>query len=366
VVLLTQAGFFVGVATWGDAIPLALQLGAVLVAMSTAKRRIAIAASLCALAVFSKQSAVWAPAAIALWLFMRERPQLRRFAVWYGVQVAGLFAAFVVLTHGRFLTVLSLMFSGQRGLASALERPISLLYWFPVRAAPAAILLPFAVVAVARGLRSRQPSIWQLGLLVAAGVLIVIWTDFGTEYNHFVDVVVLIALVAGESWAKDATNPKRLSRDRPLTTVLAVAVAWAMLFSVDQLMIPQVKTAVDTSAVSRSHGGMPARLASFVHRGDLLLSEDPTVPLALGQDPIVEDPFLLPRIGRSHPEYVRWLVQRIDRGAFDEAVLLQRIDRAPSWWYGTLDFGPDVTKAIATHYRLQARVGRYFVYVPRN
>ena len=71
-------------------------------------------------------------------------------------------------------------------------------------------------------------------------------------------------------------------------------------------------------------------------------------------------------IGASHPEYVGWLVRRVAQGDFDEIVLEKRIDRAPSWWYGSLQFGPRVIDAVASNYRLEARVGAYFVYVPRS
>ena len=75
---------------------------------------------------------------------------------------------------------------------------------------------------------------------------------------------------------------------------------------------------------------------------------------------------MVPRVGRSHPQYLHWLVRQVDEKHFDEVVLEERIDRAPSWWYGSLEFGPEVTRAIAANYRLEARAGAYFVYAPRG
>jgi hypothetical protein len=366
VVLLTQSGFVVGTAIVADGVPVALQLAAVLVATSRVRSRVPLAAALCALALFSKQSAVWAPVAICAWLWIQqERPSVWRFAVSYVSGVAVLFGTFMLVTHGRFLSVLALTFAGESAVGSAVGRPVTLLHWFPVRAAPIAILLPFAAVAVARGLRSRRPTAWHLSLIVATGILLVVWTDAGTEYNHLIDVVVLISLVAGGMWAKDAATPGRLRPDRAVTAVLVVAVAWAMLFSNDQLMAKAVRDALGSTSAVRSDRWSVQPLRSTIPAGSTLLAEDPTIPLMLGREPVVEDAFMVPRIGRSHPEYVRWLVRQIGAKSFDHIVLEKRMDRAPSWWYGSLQFGPDVIHAVAAYYRFEARVGAYVVYVPR-
>jgi hypothetical protein len=364
VVLVTQSGFAVGTGINADGVPVALQLTAVLVATSKLRRRIPLAAALCVLAVFSKQSALWAPAAICAWLWMQDRRSLWRFAAMYAGGVAVAFAAFLLLTHGRFLSVLSLTLSGESGFGSALRRPGTLLYWFPIRAAPAALLLPFAVVAVARGVRSRKPSPWQLSLLFATAILFVIWTDAGTEFNHLVDLIVLISIVAGEGWARDASTRKRA--DRTVTAVLMVAVAWALLFSNDQMMAKAVRNAIASPASVREDQWSVQPLRSYIPRQSRLLSEDPTVPLMLGKVPVVEDAFMVPRIGKSHPEYVRWLVQRVNGKDFDEVLLLKRIGPTSLFWYRSLDFGPDVVRAIETNYHFKARVGAYFMYVPRR
>jgi hypothetical protein len=296
---------------------------------------------------------------------MRDRRAVWRFAVFYVSGVAVLFAMFVLVTHGRFLTVLSLTFSGEHSIGSALGRPITLLYWFPIDAAPIALLLPFAVIAVAHGLRSRHLTPWQLSLIAAAAILLIIWTDVGVDSNHLVDIVVLISLVAGERWARNATTVSRLRADRTVTAVLLVALPWGMLYSYDQLMDRPVRDAV-VSLAGRTNRWSLQELRKDIPHGSRMLAEDATVPLILGRQPVVEDAFMVPPIGRSHPEYLGWLVRQVEDKDFDEIVLEKRIDRAPSWWYGSFQFGPQVIDAVATNYRFEVQAGPYFVYTPRR
>ena len=200
--------------------------------------------------------------------------------------------------------------------------------------------------------------------MFAMGIALVIWTDSGTVYNHLVDVIVLVSLVAGETWARDATGPKR--PDKTVTAVLLIALGWSMIFSYDQLMAKHVRGVVTPTADGLAPRWSLRPLLKYIPAGSRLLSEDPTVPVMLGRVPVVEDPFMVPRIGQRHPEYLQWLVHRVNAKVFDEVILEKRIDRAPSWWYGSLQFGPDVINAISANYRLAAQVGAYFVYLPRD
>src|SRR2546423_12463206 len=123
-VLLTQAGFAVGTAIVADGIPVALQLAAVLVATSRMRRRIPLAAVLCVLALFSKQSALWAPAAICVWLYMRDRRAMWDFAAVFVSGVGVLFPGFPEGSRSRLRCTFLGRFSGggSRGMGALRPR----------------------------------------------------------------------------------------------------------------------------------------------------------------------------------------------------------------------------------------------------
>ena len=89
-VLTTQTGLAAGMDIRGDALPLLLQVLAVGIVAGTARPAPTVAAAaLAAIALLSKTSAVWAPVAIAIWLFGRDRRRLAVFLVAY-VGIAGI------------------------------------------------------------------------------------------------------------------------------------------------------------------------------------------------------------------------------------------------------------------------------------
>jgi hypothetical protein len=98
-----------------------------------------------------------------------------------------------------------------------------------------------------------------------------------------------------------------------------------------------------------------------------LLSEDPFVPVARGQAPVLVDPYAFVRLASKQPRLAQELAQRIRAHEFRHVVLLRRLDdpRAEEDWYRVL-LGPDVLKALRAAYRLQGQAEGYFVYVPRD
>lgn len=108
-VLLTRPVWSTASAGNPDGLPLAFQLLALLCVLggrdeAPSPLRLSAAAFLCSLAVFSKLSAVWAPAAIVLWL-VRSHP--RRALLFLGTcLIAGgiLFGLTMLLSEGRFLS----------------------------------------------------------------------------------------------------------------------------------------------------------------------------------------------------------------------------------------------------------------------
>ena len=104
VVLTTQTGLLAVTGLRGDSLPLLLQLLAIAVAARSGSRRATwTSAALAALAVTAKLHALWAPAAIVVWLWTSDRRRARHFAVAFVGITAVLLATLTAVTRGRFL-----------------------------------------------------------------------------------------------------------------------------------------------------------------------------------------------------------------------------------------------------------------------
>jgi hypothetical protein len=360
-ILLTQAGFEVGTGIYADALPVALQLGAVLMVMSDCRRRLGWAGTLCAVALFTKQSALWGPAAIGLWLFLRDRRGAVRFTVAFVGSLALLFGVALAVTQGRILSVLALTFSGELG--NGVSRSLTALGWFPVGAVPWALLTPFVVLALVRAVRHRRASLFQLCLVAAFGILAVVLSDVGTSWNHSLDVVVLASLVTGELLG---TMPRDSTSGSWVRGAGVVTITVAMVLSSALMMASPVSAAVRQLI----RGTTPPAIAlpplnGYIRPGDRVLSQDPSIPVLYGHRPVIEDPFMLLRVGREHPHWLRPLIASIRARRFDEVVLMEGIHSAPPWYFSEWEMGSPVIGAIRDSYRFEARGDGYFVYVPR-
>jgi hypothetical protein len=119
-ILVTPTGLLAATSIRGDALPVALQLGAVTLALHSSRRATAAAALLSAIAILSKSSALWGPLAIVLWLAMRERRRLPFFLGCFAGLLGGGLVLFELLSSGR-------MSQNIIGLSSAgLSGPLSI------------------------------------------------------------------------------------------------------------------------------------------------------------------------------------------------------------------------------------------------
>jgi hypothetical protein len=106
-------------------------------------------------------------------------------------------------------------------------------------------------------------------------------------------------------------------------------------------------------------------LEDYVGTNEVILSEDASIPVARGQQPVVLDPYMLLRILEDRPEWRDRLIRRIDAREFDKVVLLRPLSPM-GHWYTNVHLGRPIALAIARNYRLDKRVSGYSIYVPRG
>jgi hypothetical protein len=361
-VLTTHTGLAAGMDLRADALPLLLQILAVaLVAGTDSPGSTVGAAALSALALLSKSSAVWAPLAIAVWLLVVDRRRLRWFLVAYAALASGLLAFFGAVTDGRFFeNVFGLSTAGVQGPASLLRGPYFLIHLLVEQALGAWALLPIAAVGLWLARAERQASLYQVSLVCCLGVLVVVLSDVGTGWNQLIDLVVLTALVVGElagrSWPDSSLRGA-------VASALALLVLWVNLTGLVVSLAPDTRQAL--GQLLAGHPAAPRPLAGRATSSMPLLSEDPYVPVALGQTPTVLDPFMLLRIGREDPAAVKQLVRRIDDREFRFVVLVEPLEPTDREWWRQLHFGPAVVEALASSYAYTGRDHGYYIYEPQ-
>jgi hypothetical protein len=138
-------------------------------------------------------------------------------------------------------------------------------------------------------------------------------------------------------------------------------VVWILVSGLAVTAAPAVQDAIDTLRDPSRFQAQP--LAGIAGETTNLLSEDPYVPVSLGQDPVVLDPFMLPRIGRDDPDAVRALVERIDNRDFELVVLVEPLGNSD--WWADYHFGTRVMAAVERSYTLAERRQGYDIYRPR-
>jgi hypothetical protein len=361
-ILATGTGLTAAASVRNDVLPVLLQLAAVaLVSRSLTRATITSSALLCALAVLSKASALWAPLAIGAWLLGRERHKLAAFAGSFGAAVALGLVAFQLASDGRMVeNVLGLSVATAERLGSLHDELARLRLIGREGLGPLAVLLLLAVVGTVVAARRRELTPYHVAFTCAAIVTAIVLLDPGAFVNHLLDVQVLSVLVVGELW-------RRTSPGRGSLSVTSAAVVVALLAASPAAYHENVALGRDVETLlhgTKAPDRVP-RLADSVGAGESVLSEDPFVPVSRGQRPVVLDPFMLLSIASRHPRWRTDLIRRIESAEFEKVVLFYQPESAPLW-YRTRHFGEEIVRAIDRSYRPAERVGGYWVYVPRG
>jgi len=372
-VLVTEPGYRVGFsALVADGLAVLLQLLAVSsVTADRGRTRIVMSAALSALAFITKLSALWAPMAVATWLTIRKRNGVWLFASTYIVLVAILIGAVSVASGGRFFeNFFGLSLAGIDGIGQVLHSPTLLIRTMFGNTPALWALVPIVVLGLAINLAREEASIYDISLICYVPLLFLIFVDIGAGDNHLLDLTVLGVLVIGYASSsfsraldEGSVAPRQLRSPR-LTVVQTVVLLFALWITTTHLvvLVPDVYTAMAALTAGGNANHRP--LEGSITANDTILSEDPYVPIALGQVPIVLDPFMLLRIGKRRPDVVQPLIERIEAREFNFVVLTAPIERTE--WWEKFHFGSDVVQAIDRSYDFSGGAEGYYLYTPAH
>jgi hypothetical protein len=311
----------------------------------------------------SKLSAIWAPIAIVVWLMRRDRGRLGLFTTSYTVLVIISFVVFGWVSEWRIIeNVFGLSTAGITGVRSVAVAPYRFVHLLVAEGTAMWAIVPLAGISVWYTSRRGSGSIWVLSTLCALGVTVAVLIDVGTGSNQLVDLIVLIALVIGESAGRAGADEASMGvTAAPIAALTGVTLFWVVATSSVVTLAPPVLAVVQGEEAAPSDP-----LANVTEEGSSILSEDPYVPVSLGLTPVVLDPFMLPRLASQVPGAIPDLVRRIDRREFDLVVLVEPLEPLDRPWWTELELGTEVVRAIARSYVFVGALDGYFVYEPRS
>jgi hypothetical protein len=364
----TNTGVLVGCSVGGDVLPAVFQIGS-LFAVTRAVQRDAIGwmiagGMLAGLAVSSKLTGVWAALAVVSWLAVqRDWRGARWFAAVCGATAAITLGIVQWASQGRFLTTfLTLTFAGIGGPIGWIRAP-SQLTFFGIGDAPAVwMVAPFAILGTLASWRSSSLTVYHHALGWSLLLTLVVFTDMGAGLNQLLDPAVLTVVAVGVLASSMASD--RLG-GTTLATALALTVLWAGATGI-RGFIPDLREVVASARTGKPLPKYtPRPLAGIVRPGDRLLAEDPSIPVLLGQTPIVLDAFMVRRLDELQPRAVDVLVTRIECGEFEHVALVMPLDDEDYWWE-YYHFGHRVIGALRHTYVFVGQVDGYNIYRPRR
>jgi hypothetical protein len=362
----TEVGALAGSVVGGDLLPVVFQVGSLLTA-SVALRYEGVglmlgSGALAGFAACSKLTGVWAALAVLSWLgFQQDWRRIGWFAAACAVSAALTSGLVQWASHGRFLLNLTtLAFAGTAGPADLVRAPIRLMLTGITHAAAVWMVVPFALLGVYATRISSAVTPYSHALGWSFLLTVAVFADRGVGSNHLLDLSVLVIVVAG--YLAPCLSPGGLG-GVTVTTALALGVIWAGATGIARIA-PELRDAITTVRTGPMPQYKPRPLDEIVAPGDTLLSEDPGIPILLGQAPVVLDPFMLRRFDEVQPHSVDALIARIDRAEFDYVATISELSGNDLWWQ--LHFGPRVVTALRAAYVFMGRIDGYYVYQRRQ
>jgi hypothetical protein len=364
--VVTQSGYLVCTSIRADLLAVVLQLAALhLVRGGATAPRAAGAGVLCTLALLTKITAAWAPAAILVaYLLNHRRAGVVFLASWLGTLALALVCLHLG-TSGRMLDSFRAAAVENVGVVSILKSPIAFLARLGRGGAAEAFLIPLAILECVLAIRQRRFTIYHGALLLTLPILLVIFTDLGADFNHLLDLVVLAIPLAGSLWA---SLPSTDRANAAVRAGLAVAVCWVLFMCWTATLGNPVRDVV-TTWIKHGKSSFPAKpLAGIVADDANLLCEDPWIAVSRNQAPTALDPYAVACLARTHPKLGADLVKRIEDGEFDQIVLRLHGGEINPHEEGEWEdrvFGLPVVNAVRTHYQVQCQAEGYLIYTPR-
>jgi hypothetical protein len=328
-----------------------------------------------ALAILTKFTEVFALGAVVIWLARgKQWRRLTAIVVPAALATATGLTLANWLSGGRMAEAFAVCATGGLKLSYAWRFP----YWF-VRVScedPFFVAIALAGAVLALG-RLRRLG-WDLPLIYYAVTVIgtlLMFASPGTDSNHVIDLLVASLVITAVECSSGAIPARAMSAAAALLAV-AISVTWIPgMPSVYHFLQERGRPTQAGAGVDEIFRRLPDGASTA------LLSENPIVPLAIGQRPAVLDTFSLRLLSSGSDNVRREFFERLTQKQYAAVVLVdwsgapkderwREIERHTSLgvqqFYGEVHFPAGFLSALNAHYRLSFVVSPFVVFEPRT
>jgi len=331
-----------------DILPVVLELAAVAIVWEWESRQApVVGGAVAGLAFAAKTASIWGLAVVVWWCWRRSGKTAAVQAAIAGIAVPGVVLAVCgAVSHGNlFPAVFGSGSFWPPHVIGLLQTVGQVQLQYVVGALPLFGLV--VALLLVPGALARTP--FPVALIAATVVTIPLFLDNGINANHFIDMLVLTAVVAATV----------VRQTQPYGPVLASAVRVAAVVG----LVIGLTGVYAWPLLHRDHTLGWHQFAAEVRPGDRILSEDSSVPVSLGQRPQVLDAFALHLLDKRHTAEVQPLIDDINNRVFSKVLLTGRPESDTTGFF-SLDFGPRVIAAIERNYHFDHVRGGLDIYVP--
>ena len=315
-------------------------------------------ASLCFTLAFSaKITTLFGPLAASYWLLSKGNGKAAsRLIIWISLEIMIVLLTIYLGSETRVFTIFSACATGGAKIGHLIYGPVLMVQKMATRDVVCFLTVLVALALIILFQLWRKPSLAVASFVATAITTGMIFASPGTDYNHFLDLYLIAIVVLASSIPGHVLKP------------------WLYLVLV---MTGVITTTMQVGKLHETYRQLDAVRKELVQliqnhqqNGNLVLSQDPLLPVMAKQTPFIMDPFMLRLTREAYPAITEDLWNRIRSQTFS-AVILKFDPATPrgSELLSKRHFGPQFPEVLLEYYRPHMKPepgGNYFIYLPRN
>ncbi|MDO9582999.1 MAG: hypothetical protein Q7J24_07795 [Desulfomicrobium sp.] len=306
-----------------------------------------------ALAWATKLTALHGPAAVFLYLALsRRNSEATRFAFAATAVLLVVGALCWIGSDGRVLQIFGPTASSGTDLNSVLKAPFRFVNMLKADG-PGFLLFFASCIVFAVDWKNSFRSLPGIHFVLVTLATLVVLCSPGTTENHFVELHASALCFLAYSGVRHFENNVFFSYS-------LILLAMFQVFSATLFF----KNEVYTTESSTKHVKYE-EIVKYFGRGTQVLSENPSVPLALGSHVVIQDPFMLRVLAENDPEVNHAIRKMLSDRKFEYVVLGHDLATlGPGYEYPSRHLGAAFVESMRSNYKHLEEVGGFHVYVP--
>ena len=345
----------------GDLLPAAMTLWGLYYCLRLndvlSKRYLCLASICFTLAFSAKITTLFGPLAASYWLLRKGNVKAAsRLIIWISLEILVILLTIYLGSETRVFTIFSACATGGAEIGHLIYGPVLMVQKMATRDVVCFLTVLVAIALVVLYQLWRNPSLAVASFMATLITTGIIFASPGTDYNHFLDLYLIAIIVLAASIPGNVIK-QWLYLILVITAVITTSIQMGKLHETYRQLDTVRKELVQL-------------IQSHHQDGNLVLSQDPLLPVMAKQTPFLMDPFMLRLTRQAYPAITEDLWNRIRSQAF--SVVILKFDPATprgSELLSKRHFGPQFPEVLLEYYRPHMKSvpgDNYFIYLPRN